>query len=169
MLNAFPQRAVCKVTDQTHRNDVVVIGLGNLLLSDEGIGIHLIRKLSEHQDKFPSVEFIDAGTGGMTVLHLIANRKKAVIIDCVKMGKKPGAIKQFEPADVQTVKKMTHFSLHEADILRIIELSRQLGECPDQIVIFGIEPESLELGQNLSKTLSDRIDLYIDTISKLFS
>ena len=157
------------MTDQTHRNDVVVIGLGNLLLSDEGIGIHLIRKLSEHQDKFPSVEFIDAGTGGMTVLHLIANRKKAVIIDCVKMGKKPGAIKQFEPADVQTVKKMTHFSLHEADILRIIELSRQLGECPDQIVIFGIEPESLELGQNLSKTLSDRIDLYIDTISKLFS
>jgi len=157
------------VTDQTHRNDVVVIGLGNLLLSDEGIGIHLIRKLSEHQDKFPSVEFIDAGTGGMTVLHLIANRKKAVIIDCVKMGKKPGAIKQFEPADVQTVKKMTHFSLHEADILRIIELSRQLGECPDQIVIFGIEPESLEPGQNLSKTLSGKIDFYIDNISKSFS
>jgi hydrogenase maturation protease len=157
------------VTDQTHRNDVVVIGLGNLLLSDEGIGIHLIRRLSERQDKFPLVEFIDAGTGGMNVLHLIANRKKAVIIDCAKMGKKPGTIKQFEPADVQTIKKLTHFSLHEADILRIIELSRQLGECPNQIAIFGIEPESLELGQNLSKTLSDRIDLYIDTISKSFS
>ena len=75
------------MTDQTHRNDVVVIGLGNLLLSDEGIGVHLIRRLSERQDKFPLVEFIDAGTGGMNVLHLIANRKKAVIIDCVKMGK----------------------------------------------------------------------------------
>jgi hydrogenase maturation protease len=157
------------VTDQTHRKDVVVIGLGNPLLSDEGIGVHLIRKLSENQDKFPFVEFIDAGTGGMTVLHLIANRKKAVIIDCVKMGKKPGTIKQFEPADVQTAKKMMHFSLHEADILRIIELSRQLGECPGQIVIFGVEPESLELGQNLSKTLTDKIDLYIDTISKSFS
>jgi hydrogenase maturation protease len=152
--------------NQTPRKDTVVIGLGNLLLSDEGIGIHLIRKLSEHQDKFPSVEFIDAGTGGMTVLHLIANRKKAVIIDCVKMGKKLGAIKRFEPADVQTVKKMTHFSLHEADILRIINLSEQLGECPGQIVIFGIEPESLELGQNLSKTLSDRIDLYMNAVCK---
>ena len=86
--------------DQTHRNDVIVIGLGNPLLSDEGIGVHLIRKLSEHQDKFPSVEFIDAGTGGMNVLHLIANRKKAVIIDCAKMGRKPGTIKRFEPADV---------------------------------------------------------------------
>ncbi|HEY5505079.1 MAG TPA: hydrogenase maturation protease [Sedimentisphaerales bacterium] len=155
--------------DQTPRKDTVVIGLGNLLLSDEGIGIHLIRKLSEHQDKFPSVEFIDAGTGGMNVLHLIANRKKAIIIDCVKMGKKPGAIKRFEPADVQTVKKMTHFSLHEADILRIITLSEQLGECPDQIVIFGIEPESLELGQNLSKTLTDKIDLYMNAVCKSLS
>jgi hydrogenase maturation protease len=152
--------------DQTPRKDTVVIGLGNLLLSDEGIGIHLIRKLSEHQDKFPSVEFIDAGTGGMNVLHLIANRKKVVIIDCVKMGKKPGTIKRFEPADVQTVKKMMHFSLHEADILRIINLSTQLGECPNQIIILGIEPESLELGQKLSKTLSDKIDAYSIDICK---
>ena len=156
------------MTDQTHRNDVVVIGLGNLLLSDEGIGVHLIRRLSERQDKFPLVEFIDAGTGGMNVLHLIANRKKAVVIDCVKMGKKPGTIKRFEPTDVQTTKKMSHFSLHEADILRIIELSRQLGECPDKIVIFGIEPESLEPGQKLSKTLSDGIDDYsIDIFKEL--
>jgi hydrogenase maturation protease len=152
------------VTDQTHRNDVVVIGLGNLLLSDEGIGVHLIRKLSENQEKFPSVEFIDAGTGGMNILHLIANRKKAVIIDCAKMGKKPGTIKQFEPVDVQTTKKMTHFSLHEADILQIINLSKQLGECPNQIVIFGIEPESLELGQKLSETLSHEIDAYLANI-----
>jgi hydrogenase maturation protease len=152
--------------DQTPRKDTIVIGLGNPLLSDEGIGVHLVRKLSENQDKFPSVDSIDAGTGGMNVLHLIANRKKAVIIDCVKMGKKPGTIKRFEPADVQTTKKMMHFSLHEADILRIIELSRQLGECPNQIVIFGIEPESLELGQKPSKTLSDGIDAYLADICK---
>lgn len=154
------------MTNQSAKKEIVVIGLGNLLLSDEGIGGHLIRKLSEHRDKFPSVEFIDAGTGGMNVLHLIANRKKAVIIDCVKMGKKPGTIKRFEPTDVQTTKKMSHFSLHEADILQIINLSRQLGECPDKIVIFGIEPESLELGQKPSKTLSDRIDNYSLDICK---
>ena len=148
------------------RKNIVVIGLGNLLMSDEGIGIHLIRKLSEYQDKFPSAEFIDAGTGGINVLHLIANRKKAVIIDCVKMGKKPGTIKRFEPADVKTTKKMMHFSLHEADILKILTLSRQLGECPDQIVIFGIEPESLGLGQKLSSTLSGNIDLYTADICK---
>jgi hydrogenase maturation protease len=154
------------MTNQSPKKDTIIIGLGNLLLSDEGIGIHLIRKLSEHQDKFPSVDFIDAGTGGMNVLHLIANRKKAVIIDCVKMGKRPGTIKRFEPADVQTTKKMMHFSLHEADILQIINLSKQLGECPDKIVIFGIEPESLELGQKPSKTLSGRTNAYLADICK---
>ena len=61
---------------------------------------------------------------------------------------------------------MMHFSLHEADILKIINLSGQLGECPDKIVIFGIEPESLELGQKLSKTLSDGIDNYSLDICK---
>ncbi|MGA2071019.1 MAG: hydrogenase maturation protease [Sedimentisphaerales bacterium] len=154
------------MTNQSPKKDTIVIGLGNILMSDESIGIHLIRRLSEYQGKYPCVEFIDAGTGGMNILHLIANRKKAVIIDCVKMGKKPGAIKQFEPADVKTTKKMTHFSLHEADILRIIELSKQLGECPNQIVIFGIEPESLELGQKLSKTLAGKIDTYLAGIRK---
>jgi hydrogenase maturation protease len=154
------------VTEQTPKKDVVVIGLGNVLLSDEGIGVHLIRKLSEHQDKFPSVEFIDAGTAGMKLLHLIANRKKAVIIDCVKMGAKPGTIRRFTSDDVQSIKKLSHFSLHEVDILQVINLSKQLDECPGEVVFFGIEPESLGPGQNLTKTLSDKIDVYKTDICK---
>ena len=84
----------------------------------------------------------------MSLLHLIANRKKAIIIDCAKMGAKPGTIRRFTADEVQSVKKLSHFSLHEVDILQVINLSKQLGECPDEIVFFGIEPESLEPGQN---------------------
>jgi len=154
------------VNEQTSSKDVVVIGLGNVLLSDEGIGVHLVRRLSEQQSKFPQVDFIDAGTGGMTLLHLIANRKKAVIIDCAKMGTEPGTIRRFAADEVLSVKKLSHYSLHEADILRVINLSKQLGECPRKIVFFGIEPEMLEPGQNLSQTLSDKIDDYIAHIHK---
>jgi hydrogenase maturation protease len=152
--------------NQTPRKDTVVIGLGNPLMSDEGIGVYLIQKLSEHQDEYPSVKFIDAGTGGMNILHLIANRNKAIIIDCVKMGKIPGEISRFEPSDVKSIKKMVHFSLHEADILQIIKLSTQLGECPEKIVIFGIEPESLEMSQKLSKTLAGKLEAYSADILK---
>jgi hydrogenase maturation protease len=154
------------VTVTSPRKDVVVIGLGNVLLSDEGIGVHIIRRLSTQQDKFPLVDFIDAGSAGMALLHLIANRKKAVIIDCAQMGAEPGAMRRFAADEVQSVKKLSHYSLHEADILQVINLSKQLGECPRKIVFFGIEPESLEPGQNLSKTLNDKIDDYIIHIHK---
>jgi hydrogenase maturation protease len=148
------------------RKNVVVIGLGNMLLSDEGIGVHIVRRLSSRQDKFPYVDFIDAGTGGMAVLHLIANRTKAVIIDCAKMGAKPGTLRRFTPDEAQSVKKLSQYSLHEQDILQIINLSKQLGECPKEIIVFGIEPESIEPGQNLSKTLADKIDTYTAEIRK---
>lgn len=137
-----------------------------MLLSDEGIGVHLVRRLSKQQDKFPLVDFIDAGSAGMSLLHLIANRKKAVIIDCAQMGAKPGTIRKFASDEVQSIKQLSHYSLHEADILQVITLSRQLGECPDEVVFFGIEPETLNPGQRLSKTLSDRIDTYIAEICK---
>jgi hydrogenase maturation protease len=154
------------VTNQTARKDVVVIGLGNELLSDEGVGVYIVRRLSKLQDKFPLVDFIDAGSAGLNLLHLIANRKKAVIIDCAKMGLKAGQIRRFTPDEAQSVKKLSHFSLHEADILQVINLSRQLGECPEKIVFFGIEPKSLKPGQELSNALSTKIDGYISEICK---
>jgi hydrogenase maturation protease len=157
------------VINQTTKKNTVVIGLGNLLLSDEGIGVHLVRRLLNQQHKFPFVEFIDAGSGGMSVLHLIANRKKAIIIDCAKMGAKSGTMKRFTADDVRSVKKLSHYSLHEADILRVINLSKHLGECPREIVFFGIEPESLSPGQELSETLSAKIDAYTADICKVLA
>jgi len=146
------------------KKDIVVLGLGNPLMSDEGIGGFLINKLLERECEFPDVDFIDAGTGGMAVLHLIAHRKKAVIMDCAYMNSAPGTITRFEPNDVKTQKKLAHYSLHEADILKIIDLSRELKQYPHQIVIFGIEPQFVKPGQQLSQILADRIDNYIAAI-----
>ena len=154
------------MSKQTAKKDTVVIGLGNILLSDEGIGVHIVRRLLSQQDKFPLVDFIEAGSAGMNLLHILANRKKAVIIDCAKMGEKPGTMRRFSPNDVQSVKKLGQFSLHEADILQVINLSKQLGECPKEIVFFGIEPESPEPDQELSQTLSANLDSYATEIRK---
>jgi hydrogenase maturation protease len=155
------------VTGQSRKD--VVVGLGNILLSDEGIGVHIVRRLAEVKERYPQVDFLDAGTAGMNLLHLIANRKKAIIIDCAKMGAKPGTINRFGPDEVESIKKLAHYSLHEVDILKVIDLSKQLGECPEKIVFFGIEPESLKPGQTLSKTLAGKIDSYITEICKELS
>jgi hydrogenase maturation protease len=82
------------------------------------------------------------------------------------MGTKPGTIKRFTPEDVKSIKKPAHQSLHEADILKILALAKHLRQYPQQLIIFGIEPEKIELGQNLSKTLKEKLDDYVAEISE---
>jgi hydrogenase maturation protease len=144
--------------------ETIVLGLGNPLMGDEGIGIKLIEMLQSAWRDFPEADFVDAGTGGMSLLHLISGRTKAIIIDCAYMGTEPGTIKQFTPDEVKTVKQLTHLSLHEVDIIKVIELARQLGECPEKIIIFGIEPETVTQQMELSENLTGRLAQYIETV-----
>jgi len=146
------------------RKPIVVLGLGNPLMADEGIGVYLVERLLESADRYPAVDFIDAGTGGFSILYQIEDRRKAIVIDCAFMDEPPGTIRRFTPEQVQSVKVLAHQSLHEADLMQIIALARQLGQAPGEIVIFGIQPERVEPGIGLSRTLMERIDEYISAI-----
>ena len=148
------------------KKTIAVLGLGNPLMADEGIGCRIIELFLTQADKYPAVDFIDAGTGGMTVLHLIAGRCKVIIVDCAYMGTKPGTIKRFTPEDVKSIKKLAHQSLHESDILKVLALAKQLEQYPQEVVIFGIEPEKIEPGQELSEILAKKLDDYITVISE---
>ncbi len=134
-------------------------------MADEGVGCRIIKRFLAKVDKYPDIDFIDAGTGGMSLLHLINGRHKVILIDCAYMGTKSGTIKRFTPDDVQTVKKLAHQSLHEADILKILTMAKQLGQHPDEVIIFGIEPETVAQKQNLSETISQKLDKYLAVIS----
>lgn len=146
------------------KNETVVLGLGNPLMADEGIGNKLIELLQSTSEQFSGVDFLDAGTGGMSLLYHFENRKKAIIIDCAFMDETPGAIKRFTPEEVKTVKKLAHLSLHEVDILKVIELAKQLDQCPEEIVFYAIQPEKVEQKQYLSKTLQQKLPQYIKQI-----
>lgn len=146
----------------------IVIGLGNPLMTDEGIGVLLVQKLTQKFEQSPlisaNIEFHDGGTGGMNLLYKIENREKVILIDCAKMGEKPGTLRRFTPDQVRTIKQLGHFSLHEIDILKLLDLAAQFDTAPRQVVIFGIEPASLDLGNNLSPTLQSQFDNYLNTI-----
>ena len=80
----------------------------------------------------------------MAVLHRIEGRDRALFIDCAFMGQEPGSIRRFTPEEVRSTKVLAHQSLHEADLLRVIGLAEELGQCPPRVVIFGIEPEVVD-------------------------
>lgn len=147
---------------------VIVVGLGNPLMADEGIGVVLIEKLSNlaAQGKLPQdIDYHDGGCGGMYLLHAIAGREKVILIDCARMGTAPGTIRRFTPDDVQTVKKLAHLSLHEIDILKVLDLARMIDQCPDEVVIFGIEPAAIEPRQGLTPLLETHLPEYLQVIA----
>jgi len=131
-----------------------IIGIGNPFRRDDGIGIVLLEKLIEKKNNLPqNIEYIDGGTGGMNLLHMLALFDVALIIDAVNFNGHPGESKLFKSEDVISKKPPMNMSTHESDILKIIHLSKELGEIPDELFIFGIQPKDVSQGDNLSPEL----------------
>ena len=144
----------------------IVIGLGNVFMRDEGIGVHIVRELiARFNGKYPYIDFVDIGTAYISILHIISGKRKAVVIDCARMGEKPGTIKRFTPKDVVSKKQISSLSVHENDFMAVLNLSRKLGEYPEEVVIFGIEPEKVEPGETLSVVLRKHFKDYIKVIT----
>jgi hydrogenase maturation protease len=143
---------------------ILVICLGNPLMRDEGVGIRLASQLQIHLADNPDIEVMDLGTGGLSVMHAIKGRKKVVFVDCAIMGQSPGSIRRFTPQQVSSTKTRMRYSLHEGDLLNTLELSRSMGECPEDIVIFGIEPKEICNGEGLSSELEKKLQQYIQSI-----
>ncbi len=140
-----------------------IIGMGNPLMSDEGIGIHVIARLQQTilADR---TDILDLGTSGMRALHELEGRDVVVFVDCALMGTEPGTIRRFTPEDVETKKIQPRLSLHEGDLLNTIALAKRLGTAPERIVIFGIEPKTIDPGETLSPALAARLDQYVATV-----
>jgi hydrogenase maturation protease len=148
---------------------VSIVGLGNPFMGDDGVGVHILRRLRERAGDFPEADFIDGGTAPMKVLHAIARRDVAILIDCAYMGEAPGTIKRFLPSEVLSRKRLAGISVHEGDLLAILRMSRELGELPETTVIFAIEPAEIAAGDVLSPVLSSRLEEYVAAIAEEIS
>lgn len=142
-----------------------VIGIGNPLRKDDGIGIVLLEKLVEIKDDLPDdIEYIDGGTGGMNLLHLFARFDIVVFIDAVNFGGEIAESKFFNSEEVISKNIQIKISTHGSDILKIIQLSKELGENPDEIFIFGVQPQDMTPGTRLSHEIQENIDLLVNNL-----
>jgi hydrogenase maturation protease len=163
MTPAFPAPPIFSMSSLS---ETAVIGLGNPLLRDEGIGIVLLEELRKEGAFSGTVEGIDAGTSSFSILHLLPGRKKAVFLDCAFMGLEPGTIARFTPEQVRSANAFSSHSFHNGNLLQILDLAKQLGDCPREVVIFGIEPQTIGQGQGLSPLLQSKIPQYLEEIRK---
>lgn len=136
-----------------------VVGMGNVLLRDEGIGCHVVHALEEIA--LPDVEIIDGGTCP-DVLQISEDADKLIIVDAVKGGGMPGQIYRFHIEDITLEQKLL-LSLHDmslVDNLRLMQIWHNIGEA----VIIGVEPKEIGWGLELSPELRERIPRIIDAI-----
>jgi hydrogenase maturation protease len=142
---------------------IVVIGVGNLLFKDEGIGIHALKALQE-MDLPADVKLIDGGTSPDLIAYTRAG-DKMIIIDCARAGGKPGAIYRFKPEDL-AAGKGTLTSAHEMGVIENLNLMKFTGNTPRDIVIIGIEPAAIDWGMELSLTLKKKLPDLIKVVLK---
>ena len=135
---------------------VVVLGMGNLLLKDEGIGVHVAQAMEETPSPDNvELEVLDGGTLPDAFLSL-GEVDKLIVVDAVQGGSKPGTIYRFRPEDIRLDNGMLT-SLHQMSLLENLWLTERFGQKPKEVVIIGIEPEDINLGLELSAKLQQRI------------
>ena len=143
---------------------IVVIGIGNLLLMDEGIGVHTINELETH-DLPESIEIYDGGTGGVKLIDLMHGAARVIFIDAVETGKAPGSVTIFRAEDVHSIYNKKKYSLHDTDLMEIIKMAEMLGN-PPMIEIVGIQPKTINYGTTLSKELAVSMSNIVNSVLK---
>jgi hydrogenase maturation protease len=145
---------------------IVVIGVGNLLMKDEGIGIHAVKALQD-TGLPPDVELIDGGTSPDLIGYTRAG-DKIIIIDAAKAGGEPGAVYRYRPEDLAAGKR-TLTSAHELGVVENLRLMELSGNEPRETIIIGIEPKEIDWGTELSPELQKRLPDIVKAVLKEIS
>ena len=147
---------------------VLILGVGNLLMGDEGIGVHAVRELWKRT--LPAhVDVVDGSTAGLEILQLMEGYVRVVIIDAVDAGLEPGTILRFRPKDVTPQDVDLPLSLHQEKVLRVLELADYLGRDLAPVVIYGMQPEAMGWSTELSPAVQARLDSLLDAVEEELS
>ena len=124
---------------------ILVLGIGNTLLSDEGIGVHVVNRLLAEYRLPAQVEALDGGTSGMTLLDDVARCEYLVIVDCGRLDAAPGTVREFH-GDAVPVFFQQRISPHQIGLSDLLAAAALIDVLPGGLSLIAIEPESIELG-----------------------
>ncbi|HEX9185544.1 MAG TPA: hydrogenase maturation protease [Vicinamibacteria bacterium] len=139
----------------------VVLGLGNLLLGDEGVGVHAARALLDAG--LPGAEVLDVGTAILDALPEIGRAERLVVVDAVEAGGPPGSIYRLALDQVRPA--ATLGGLHGFDLARTLALAGR-GDPPPEVVVLGVEPLRLEWSLELSPVVASALPFLLDAVRR---
>ena len=144
------------------RCPLLVLGVGNILLRDEGIGVRVVEAMEEME--LPSgVELYDGATAGFDLLDVIAERQKVIVIDAVESTEEPGTIMRLTLDELDT-QRPSELSMHDVAITETFALAGQLGTAPREVVVIGVVPRVVGYGLELSEEVGTAVPRVIEAV-----
>jgi hydrogenase maturation protease len=145
----------------------LVLGVGNKLMSDEGVGVHVIERLIAGYDLPKEVQVLDGGTLGMDLLYYLEGIENLLLVDAVEAHKEPGTIIRLEGEDVPSFLSLK-ISPHQLGVPDMLAAARFKDLYPKRLVLWGIQPELLEIGLELSPLIESKVDdLVVNLVEQL--
>ena len=150
------------MTKRAGLGTVLVIGVGNAWRGDDAVGLQAARRLRVSLG--PSVEVIDAEGDGLAILDLMEGIDHVILLDAVKGGGQPGTTVRLDLSVGSRWGTVVPCSTHAMGIADAIDLARALGRLPKQIILYGIEIESVESGAPISDAVREGLDIVVEQV-----
>ncbi len=144
---------------ERNKKETLILGVGNPLRRDDGIGPEVIRLLEENRDSYnlsSDTDLVDGGTDGLGLIEYLKDYKKVIIVDAVEMRLPVGTIKVFTPDEALINIGTDSLSTHGFGIAEVLKLAKELDINPELIII-GIQPGGVSYGEGLSEILSGKL------------
>lgn len=142
----------------------LVLGVGNILLQDEGVGVQVVQELQRRFQPPAGVEFLDGGTTGMGLIEDIAGKDALIIVDAVQTGAPPGTLVRLDGDEVPAFLQQ-RLSPHQLGLCDVLALLTLLGQKPARLTLLGVTPQSMELSLTLSDVIKARALALVEQVA----
>lgn len=142
---------------------ILVLGLGNTIMTDDGFGVRAVEALSPRYRSQEGVRFLDGGTLGLDLLPHLEYIDRLLIIDALEMHTAPGTVFRLEGDEVPRA-FASKLSVHQMGVQDLLAVSELMGHLPQELVVWGVQPESIEMGTELTATVAAALEPVIEGV-----
>lgn len=146
----------------------LVLGIGNTLLTDEGIGVYVIRYLAQRYPHLPDVDYMDGGTLSFTLAEPIAAADGLITVDAARLDAPPGSVRRFEGEEMDRFLQGKRSSVHEVSLADLLDMARLTGDLPERRCLIGIQPSAMGWGDQptpeVEAAIPEAAKLVLDTL-----
>lgn len=138
-------------------NKPLILGIGNTLLADEGVGVHMLDYLRRNLDHAGGLELVDGGTLSFTLAPLLEQSEQLIVIDAAQLDAPPGTVRVFEGTEMDRFAGRTRRSVHEVSLGDLLAITHLTEMIPAQRALVAIQPETTDWGHTLSESVQQAL------------